>query len=180
VTNTSLVGSKITVEREIAPSTMPPLPSQTGLWKVAPSGQVLGHWNRYGRDIIHGYDISVDALGNVFVSDSHADRIYKLSPQGRWVAAWGSTGTKPGQFIQAGGVAADAEGHVYVGDATGRIQKFSATGSLLAVWSNCGVHQSAYCHPADMATDDHNNLYVSDLAAGSVRKISPNGVSLAE
>jgi tripartite motif-containing protein 71 len=157
------------------------LPSQTGIWKLAPSGQVLGHWNRHGRDVVHADDIAVDGRGNVYVVDEHVDRVYKLSPRGRWIAEWGSKGTKPGQFIRPGAVAADGEGHVYVGDATGRIQKFSATGSLLATWSNC-VPQSANCSTRDMATDTHNNLYTTDNGpmVGIVRKLSPRGRVLAE
>lgn len=157
------------------------MPARGGIWKLAPSGRVLGHWYRHDRDIVHGDDIALDRQGNIYIVDVNVNRVYKLSPRGTWLAAWGSTGTKAGQFIRAGAITTDMRGRVFVGDSTGRIQIFSPTGSLLKVWSNCGVHQSAYCLPVDMATDLHDNLYVSEGAVKSgVRKLSPGGTVLDE
>ena len=155
-------------------------PRASGVWKFAPSGQVLAHWGRYRRSTIFGNDIDVDQRGNVFVVDAYHDTVLSITPSGKIVRSWGSPGSTPGKFVQADALAVDRRGHVFVGDATGRIQKFSETGKVLAVWSNCGTHQQGYCHPSDMAADVQGNLYVSDIATASVWKLSPRGKTLSE
>ncbi len=153
----------------------------SGLWKLAPSGQVLDHWSRNGRYVVHGDGVAVDRTGNVYIADGNMGRIYKLSPQGHWLGARGSNGTRPGQFIRPGAIAADSRGNIYVGDSTGRIQTFSAIGVLLAVWTNCGVHRLGYCLPAALTTDVHNNLYIArGELPRSVDQVTPQGRLMAQ
>lgn len=152
----------------------------SGVWKLAPSGQVLDHWGRYGRSTIYANDLDVDQHGNIFVVDASHSNVLKIAVSGEIAGAWGSPGSTPGKFVQPDALAVDRQGHVFVGDATGRIQIFSEAGKLLAVWPNCGVHRQGYCHPNDMATDAQGNLYVTDLATASVWKISPTGNSVAD
>jgi tripartite motif-containing protein 71 len=155
-------------------------PRSGGVWKLAPSGQVLAHWGRYRGAAIYGNDVALDQHGNVFVVDLPHSEVLRISPTGRVVAAWGSSGSTPGNFVRPRAIAVDRHERVFVGDATGRIQKFTAMGKLLAVWPNCGVNRHDYCHPNYLATDIHGNLYVTDVATASVRKVSPVGKLMAD
>ena len=70
--------------------------------------------------------IAVDRQGKLHVSSADADRIERLSPRGKLLAAWARRGSAPGQFHRPAGVAVDARGNVYVADwGNSRIQKLA-------------------------------------------------------
>ena len=75
------------------------------------------------------YSIALDSAGEVFIGDiglGDAGQVVKLSPSGKLLARWGSSGTADGQFTFLLGVAVDpATGSVYVADRdANRIQSF--------------------------------------------------------
>ncbi len=64
--------------------------------------------------------------GNVYATDSTNNQVVEFNPTGNLVSEWGSTGTAPGQFNRAAGVAVDGTGNIYVADyGSGRVQKFA-------------------------------------------------------
>ncbi|HET9505291.1 MAG TPA: NHL repeat-containing protein [Hymenobacter sp.] len=88
------------------------------------------------------------------------------------------------QFSAPEGLAADAQGNVYVADyGNGRIRKITPAGtvSTLAGNGNAGLTDgpgasASFKGPADVALDNQNNIYVADFENNCVRKITPAGV----
>jgi len=70
--------------------------------------------------------IAVDGSWNVYVVDSHNDRIQKFTSDGAFLTAWGELGSGEGQFRWPADVEVDGSGNVYVADEdNNRIQKFA-------------------------------------------------------
>src|SRR5262249_38601199 len=75
--------------------------------KPAPTGEPLAQWGR--ESTLEGSapgqfhlpeGVAVDGEGNVYVADTHNDRVQKLSPAGEPLAQWGGRGAAPGQFLR--------------------------------------------------------------------------------
>jgi peptidylamidoglycolate lyase len=81
-------------------------------------------------------DVAVAPDGSIYVSDGYGNnRIIKFSPEGHFLAEWGSQGTEPGQFDLPHSLALDAQGHVYVADrGNARLQIFDETGQFITAW----------------------------------------------
>ena len=94
----------------------------------------------------------------VYVVDSDANRIVKLSSKLKVLAQWGGYGIEPGQFIQPQGIAVDAHGDIYVADTgNARIQKLAPDGSVLAVWQG-----STLRNPLAIKVDGQGSVFVLD------------------
>ena len=62
---------------------------------------------------------------HLFVADGRANKVLKLSLDGKVLASWGSTGAEPGNFQLPHGITVAKDGSVYVSEITGkRVQKF--------------------------------------------------------
>src|ERR1039457_3357422 len=62
-------------------------------------------------------DLTWDAQDNIYVSDGYDNsRIVKIAKDGTWVKAVGTYGSGPNQFNTPHGIAADAQGNIYVAD----------------------------------------------------------------
>ena len=88
-------------------------------------------------------DVAWDAQGDIFVSDGYCNnRVMKYDKNGRFLAEAGSdkAGKEPGQFNLPHGIAADAQGNVYVGDRSNfRYQVLDNNLKPKAVLDNVGV-----------------------------------------
>jgi tripartite motif-containing protein 71 len=136
--------------------------------KLSSLGQPLAQWHTVGSGTDEsteiGYDLALDASGNVYVSEPHPfsdgnDRIQKFSPAGELLATWGGSGTGPGQFSQPTGLAVDSKGNVFVVDAyNNRVQELSSTGQYVAQWKG---PEPGFKFVSKIALDDHGNMYVS-------------------
>jgi DNA-binding beta-propeller fold protein YncE len=108
--------------------------------------------------------------GDFYVSDGYGNaRVHKYAPDGKFLFAWGESGTDPGQFNIVHNIATDSAGWVYVADRENhRIQVFDPNGKLETQWVNmarpCGLY-------IDQATDI---AYVGELGVA----ISSNAQAL--
>jgi hypothetical protein len=104
------------------------------------AGDPLLSWDTAG----FSFDLATDAAGNVYVAEGGlAQKVEKFSPAGDLIAVFGSSGTRPGRFVDPMSVAVDSGGDVYVashsasyldGGGATRIEKFAADGTFLAQW----------------------------------------------
>ena len=148
--------------------------------KLSSSGEPLIQWHTIGTGIGErtetGFDLALDACGNIYVSEPHPsgpgnERIEVFSAAGKPLFHWGESGSGPGQFNKPFCLTLDRHGNVFVVDSgNNRIQEFSPTGQFEAQWKGPPKGFVATSKPA---VDDNGNIYVSDgnqvlkLAIGS-------------
>jgi DNA-binding beta-propeller fold protein YncE len=107
-------------------------------------------------------------------------QIAKFSPDGK-LLGW-RTGS---QLQRPTGIAVDGAGDIYVADRqNGRVQKLSPSGKTLGRWGKGGsgllqFSFRAQDHMNGVALDPHGNLYVADTANNRIKKLSPQGQTLA-
>ena len=71
------------------------------------------------------WGITVDASGDVYVTDTGNQRLQKFDREGNFITQWGGFGNGDGQFNFPYGVAVDSRGSVFVADSSNtRVQQF--------------------------------------------------------
>jgi len=74
------------------------------------------------------YGLFITPDDHLFVADGRANRILKMTREGKVLASWGIAGSKPGDFHLPHGITVAADGAVYVTEVDGkRVQKFVPT-----------------------------------------------------
>jgi sugar lactone lactonase YvrE len=152
----------------------------------------MGSLNGKGTAASFSYmmGVAADAIGNIYVADSHNNLIRKISLEGivTTLAGNGSVGSSDGRgdtasFFNPGGVAVDKNGNVYVADThNSLIRKISPDGFVTTL-AGKRIYKSApgtdstirFDNPTGIATDGDGNVYVADWANDLIRKISPAG-----
>jgi serine/threonine protein kinase/basic membrane lipoprotein Med (substrate-binding protein (PBP1-ABC) superfamily)/DNA-binding beta-propeller fold protein YncE/transcriptional regulator with XRE-family HTH domain len=120
--------------------------------------------------------LTVAGNGVVYALDRSAGRIFRISPNGRVLGSWGTSGIHLGQLRDPGGLALDHRGNVYVAD-TGndRIEKFSARGRFLAAFGKRGVGFGQFRSPKGVAVGRNGTIYVADARNDRVEALTPAG-----
>jgi sugar lactone lactonase YvrE len=114
-------------------------------------------------------DVLVAPNRDIFVADGHGGdtnaRIVKLSPEGKFIKAWGKKGSAPGEFDAPHSLAMDSAGRLFVADrSNGRIQIFDQNGQFLAEWKQFG-------RPSGLFINKQDIIYVAD--SQSTEKTNP-------
>lgn len=138
---------------------------------------------------LRGLTVNVD--GDIFVADSSANRIRKVTALGAVTTFAGSgasafaDGTAAAASFQfPNAVAADANGNVYVADSANfRIRRVTATGAVTtlagsgtpAFADGVGVAAS-FDTPRGICVDAAGNVYVGDTSNRRIRKIATVGI----
>jgi sugar lactone lactonase YvrE len=130
--------------------------------------------------------IALDAVGNVYVSDTGNHQIRKITPSGvvTTLAGSGKPGFQDGQGTKASfnvpfGLAVDRNGNIYVADmGNQRIRKFTPDGfvTTLAGSGKAGAEDgystaASFVLPWGVAIDEFGAVYVSDQGNHKIRKI---------
>lgn len=122
--------------------------------------------------------ITVDASGNVYVSDGANDRIEKFDSNGNYITQWGGYGTYlySGLFNGPAGLATDKSGNVFVIDfGNDRIQQFDSSGNYITQWGVYGTGDSQFQGPVSIAFDSTGNIYVADCGNNRIQKFTSQG-----
>lgn len=141
--------------------------------------------------------IGVDREGNLYIShfptaagkETTPDRISVLSPDGKRIREWGSSGTGDGELNWPGGIAIGRNGRVYVADQTNhRVQMFDRRGRFLGKWGKYGtrpgqfggkaLENSRVGGPQFIALDAAGAVYTTEASVGRVQKFTADGESL--
>ncbi|RAJ96008.1 putative secreted protein (Por secretion system target) [Larkinella arboricola] len=141
------------------------------------------------------YGVAVDKQGNLFIADGSNNRIRKVSPTGiiTTVAGNGTYGfsgdggpATSAQLSSPSSVAVDAQGNLFIADASNyRIRKVATNGLIYTVAGNGpigdggdgGPATSAQLNlPTGVAVDSQGNLIIADMGNRRIRKVSANGI----
>ena len=132
------------------------------------------------------YDIAPDALGDLYVADTHNDRIQEFSPTGKLIRKWGRRGSGAGEFWDPRGIAIDPFGNVWVADHENkRVQKFTYDGRFLGKFGAHGADGTLgwgpgeFNSPRGLSSDAEGNIYVADDANHRIQKLNNDGVTVA-
>lgn len=174
------------------------------LRKISPSGLVstlagrvdeMGTADGRGQDarFISPRGIVADGMGNLYVSDSAAKTLRKVSPAGD-VSTFAGKAREAGSSDGAGevarfgsplGLALDKNGSLYVADAGNHtIRKVSATGVVTTLAGSAGDpghvdgqgSAARFAFPQSLSVDSSGNVYVADADNHDLRKITPEGL----
>jgi streptogramin lyase len=177
------------------------------VFKFNPNGDFITKWGAAGTgdgqfkfpyrsdwdEIARG--IAVDPNGDLYVADAGNHRIQKFTPEGQFIAQWGSYGKGSGQFDLPSEIAIDKDGYVYVVDSNNdRIQKFTNAGQFVTSWGNTGTGEGAFNFNDDpqfrphvrgpqgggIAIDADGDVYVADTVNDRIQKFTANGQFISE
>jgi tripartite motif-containing protein 71 len=111
--------------------------------------------------------------GGIYVTDAQ-NRVVRYDDQGTPIGRWGTDGSAIGEFLGPSGLAAPANGEVYVIDSgNSRVQRFDSSGAALGAWGTTGIDPGQFNFPTDVAVGPDASVYV--LESDRVQKFSPIG-----
>lgn len=133
----------------------------------------LGEANVAGNDEKHfgqPQDITWLPDGTMLIADGLSNsRVVKLDKTGKFLMAWGTKGSGPGQFSGLHGIEVDGNRRVLVADrGNSRIQVFDENGAYLDTWPNLRF-------PDHVLVTADQHVWVNDGTTGRVLKYDSNG-----
>jgi outer membrane protein assembly factor BamB len=137
-----------------------------------PDGKVLGSFDPFATTPNNegANNLFVDAKDRLYVTGANPSQIYRFDAQGAFVDAVGS-----GAFHeQAGDLAVDAEGHMFVTQGpqrgvAGAVLVFAPDGTLLGTFVAQGGGDGQAIFPGGVALDGKGGLYLFDTWPDSAR-----------
>jgi DNA-binding beta-propeller fold protein YncE/ABC-type Fe3+ transport system permease subunit len=143
-------------------------------------GECLAEWRMPEWKTGKPVGVSIGPDGNVYIPDTHYQRIMVYSPKGELLRKWGSEGTGPGQFIYPTDIAFDSKGNVFVseyGDHD-RIQVFAPRGDYLYEFGKFGKGDQEFMRPQSMVIDSTDTVYVTDACNHRIQVFKTDGTVL--
>src|SRR3989441_2259903 len=163
-----------------------------------PAGKLLTSFGGGMFAFPHGF--TVDAQGNVWVSDANANetvlglsakdesglvrghQVFKMSPTGKVLMTLGKKGVKgngPDTFDQPTGIAVAPNGDIFVTDGHGkndRVVKFSKDGKFIKTWGHHGAGPGEFEQPHDISIGgSQKRVYIADRRNKPGQNFDPDG-----
>ncbi len=99
--------------------------------------------------------------------------IRKFSPDGTFIAMWGSEGSGDGEFYYPIGIATDSSGNIYVADyGNHRVQKFSPDGLFITKFGRFGSDAGQLNRPHGLCVSTDGKVYVADTDNNRIQVFS--------
>lgn len=122
-------------------------------------------------------NVKVDAVGNVFVSDTKTGppRIQAFSPNGAYLYGFGHKGTGPGRVMDTRGMGFDAEQRLYIVDIDNmHVNVYEHSGKFIQAIGKKGARPGEFNAPYGLAIDANNDLFVISYF-GPCQKLTSDG-----
>ena len=114
--------------------------------------------------------------GNLYIIDWSNNSILKVTPDGKYLAKWGSKGIGEGQFDKPHDVAVDGQGNIFVTDENNcRVQKFSGDGTFITSFGSKGTADGQFDSPGGISVDRQGFVYVTEFYRDRVQKFTRSG-----
>jgi len=138
--------------------------------------EVLGERGTAAGQFQYPTGLAVDPEGILFVADSYAHRLQRITPDGG-VSVIGGRGSGRAQFLSPQGVATDSDGAFYVVEQGNcRVQKFTREGILTLVFGRPGRENGEFLGPtAITVAPNSGDIYVADTGGSRVQRFSFEG-----
>lgn len=159
--------------------------SDGSIWVTAYGSNELVHFDVNGivvgrtRGPLAGFDRPFDLLrlddGRMIVSETAADRVSILSPDGNFLSSFGKKGRGNGEFIGPQFLAVDDVGNMYVTDyGNARIVVFDPDGKPLFTFGSKSSYFRGFKAPGGIAFLD-GHIYAADAVEGSLHVFDTAG-----
>ena len=128
---------------------------------------------------------AVDPItGNIWVAASRLNQYWIFSPAGKFLEAWGTPGSGPGQLAltthdptpdSVGAIAFAPDGSFYIADnGNYRVERFDKNRKFVLQWGSFGAGDGQFGSPKGIVTDGKSVL-VADDPRGDVQVFDTNG-----
>ena len=122
--------------------------------------------------------VCLDADGNLIIASKGTPRVYRLSPQGKYLD---ELDPSPEQFEGPREATVDAQGDILVVDGNkGRVFRFDRSGKFVTAWGEKGTAPGELMHPHGLVIGQHGRIYIVDDVNGRVQVHAPSGEFLFE
>jgi DNA-binding beta-propeller fold protein YncE len=159
------------------------------LYRATPSANVVSRIGAGGAPVwtigSHGsgplqFDfpaaIAADNRGRVLVVDRGNARVQILDgDSGRYLGAFGSVGTGPGQFRLARHIATAGDRIYVVDQLNHRVNVFDINGQPILAIGSSGTGAAGLNMPRGVAVDRNGAVYVSDSTSPAIKRFAANG-----
>ena len=132
--------------------------------KFTEQGEFVLEWLLDNPDKGTPTGIGFDLDGNLWIPDTHQNRILNYSTEGEKLFSFGEYGLEPGRFIYPTDIAVAPNGNLYISEygRNGRVQVFTPQGEFLFSWGSFGSGPDQFNRPMAILLAPDNSLYIAD------------------
>jgi DNA-binding beta-propeller fold protein YncE len=152
-----------------------------GAFNLVGGGGPVGGSFRVEGGFVWPSSVAIDAADDLWVSDEGANRISRLSLDGRLLAQWGAAGSGDGELNRPASICLSDGDSLYVADTMNhRVQKLTRDGRFILRWGHFGGGPGDFNMPWGIAVDGDRAVYVSDWRNDRVQKFTPDGEFISQ